>query len=182
MKIKGKLTTIFRLLILGKVTFRKKKVIDEVLVMKYIAKHTSVPTPRMIQVSDSPWGPCIFMNHIEGRLLSESLKAPKRLEKLKVLDPNIDIQTLTKAYRVMSKVSIELSKCEFTNIGGLSQEPSGAWCIGKRPTTKNMNQLVALANYPPDELPAHPFSTAKTFHDIDQESHDSSSDSTQRRS
>lgn len=45
-QIKEKLSTIFRFLILGKVALRKEKVIDEVSVMKYVAKHTSIPTPR----------------------------------------------------------------------------------------------------------------------------------------
>lgn len=52
-KIKERFPTIFRFPILGKVALRKEKVIDEVSVMKYVAKHTSIPIPKLIRVSDS---------------------------------------------------------------------------------------------------------------------------------
>ena len=163
MKVRQKLTTIFRFPILGKVAFPKEKVIDEVSVMKYVAKHTSIPIPRLVRVSDSSWGPCIVMEFIEGGLLSDTLKAPGEPGKLEVLDPNINTQTLTKAYRIMSKILIELSKCHFSHIGGVSQDQSGYLGIGKRPLTMDTNQLVALANYPPDDLPASTFSTATDY-------------------
>jgi tRNA A-37 threonylcarbamoyl transferase component Bud32 len=124
-KIQEKLTTIFRFPILGKVAFRKEKVIDEATVMKYVVKHTSIPVPRLIRVSDSSWGPCMVMEHIKGTLLSDALKAPREPDKLEVLDPNINPQTLTKAYQTMSRILIELSKCQFPRIGGLSRDPSG---------------------------------------------------------
>ena len=162
-KIKDKLTTIFRFPILGKVAFPKEKVIDEVLIMKYVAKHTSIPTPRLISVSDSSWGPCIVMEFVEGELLSDSLKVAREPGRLEVLDPNINTQTLKKAYRGMAKILIELSKCQFTHIGGMSQDQSGHRCIGKRPLTMDTNQLVALANYPPDDLPANTFPTATDY-------------------
>ncbi|MCJ1387869.1 hypothetical protein MMC18_000712 [Xylographa bjoerkii] len=162
-KIKEKFTTIFRFPILGKVAFPKEKVIDEVSVMKYISKYTSIPIPRLLRVSDSSWGPCIVMEFIEGELLSDSLKAPREPGKLEVLDANINTQTLTKAYRIMSKILIELSKCQFSHIGGVSQGQSGYLGIGKRPMTMDTNQLVALANYPPCDLPANTFSTATDY-------------------
>lgn len=162
-KVKGKFTTLFRFPILGKVAFRKEKVMDEVSIMKYVANHTSIPIPKLLRVSDSSWGPCIVMEFIEGELLSDSLKAPRDPAKLEILDPNINTQTLEKAYRSMAKILIELSKCQFTHIGGVTRDQSGHWCIGKRPLTLDMNQLVALANYPPDALPANAFSTATDY-------------------
>ena len=162
-KIKENLTTIFRFPVLGKVAFRKEKVIDEVTVMKYVAKHTSIPTPRLFRVSDSSWGPCIVMELIEGKLLSDSLKAPRDPGKVEVLDPNINTRTLTKAYQIMSKILIGLSKCHFPSIGGISRDQLGHWCVGKRPMTMNTNQLVALANYPPVDLPVDTFATATDY-------------------
>lgn len=103
------------------------------------------------------------MEFIEGELLSDSFKAPSEPGKVEVLDPNINTQTLTKAYRIMSKLLIELSKCQFSHIGGVSQDQSGYLGIGKRPLTIDTNQLVALANYPPDDLPANTFLTATDY-------------------
>lgn len=162
-EISEKLTTIFRFPILGKVAFLREKVIDEVMIMKYIAKTTSIPIPRLIRVSDSSWGPCIVMELVKGKLLSDAIKASREPGKLEVLDPNIDAQILRKAYRGMAKILIQLSKCQFTHIGGVSRDQLGHWCIGKRPLTLDANQLVALANYPPDSLPANIFSTATDY-------------------
>ncbi|RMZ79404.1 hypothetical protein DV738_g3332, partial [Chaetothyriales sp. CBS 135597] len=163
-KLKEGPSTILRFPILSKVAFRKEKVIDEVTVIKYIARQTSIPTPRLIKVSDSSWGPCIAMEFIKGRLLSDCLKdANREPEKVEILDPAISTQTLTQAYKIMAKILIQLSKCEFTRIGGLSRDESRRWCIGKRPMTVNANQLVALANYPPAELPAGTFATATDY-------------------
>lgn len=162
-KIKERLSLIFRFPMLGRVAFPKEKVIDEVMVMKYVAKHTSIPIPRLIRVSDSSWGPCTVMECVEGELLSSSLKAAREPEELEVLDPNINTQTLKKAYRGMAKILIELSKCQFTHIGGVSRDESGNWHVSKRPMTMDTNQLVAAGNYPPSELPTDRFSTATDY-------------------
>ncbi|EHY60792.1 hypothetical protein ABEF95_008980 [Exophiala dermatitidis] len=162
-RIKEKLNTIFRFPILGKVAFRKEKVIDEVIVMKYVSKHTSIPTPRLIRISDSSWGPCMVMELVEGKLLSDYLKVPRESGKVEILDPNIDPQTLTQAYQIMSRILIQLSQCEFPSIGGLSRDRLGHWCVTKRPMTLNANQLVSLANFPPADLPADTFATATDY-------------------
>lgn len=93
MTIKERLKALLRFPILGKVAFRKEKVMDEVLVMKYIAKHTQIPLPRLIRVSDSSWGPCVAMEFVDGDLLSDRLKAPGEAGNLHVLNPNVDPQT-----------------------------------------------------------------------------------------
>ncbi|RMD41582.1 hypothetical protein DV735_g3512, partial [Chaetothyriales sp. CBS 134920] len=163
-QLKGGPNTILRFPILSKAAFRKEKVIDEVTVIKYIARHTAIPTPRLIKVSDSSWGPCVVMELVKGQLLSDCLKDPNREpEKVDILDPTVNTHTLTQAYKIMARILIQLSKCEFTSIGGLSRDASARWCIGKRPLTLNGNQLVALANYPPADLPAGPFATATDY-------------------
>jgi hypothetical protein len=58
--------------------------------MKYVAKHISILTLRLIRVSDFSWGPYIVMELIEKKLLSDSLKVPKEPGKLEVLNPNIN--------------------------------------------------------------------------------------------
>lgn len=60
----------------------------------------------------------------------------------------------------MASVLLELSKCQFSSIGGVCRDDSGRWLIGKRPLTLDSNQLASLANYPPNQLPSTTFSTA----------------------
>lgn len=162
-KINERLSIIFRFPILGKVAFPREKVIDEALIIKYIAKNTSIPTPKLIRVSDSSWGPYTVTEFVEGTLMSELLKAPREPGRLEILNPNINSRTLIKAYQGMGRILIELSKCQFSHIGGVCRDKSGQWCIGKRPLTLDTNQLVALANYPPNDLPANIFSTATDY-------------------
>lgn len=63
----------------------------------------------------------------------------------------------------MAGILVELSKCRFTHIGGLTLEKPRNWRIGKRPFTLNMNSLVAQGNCPPSALPECAFSTANDY-------------------
>lgn len=155
--------TLFRFPILGKCAFRYEKTNDECAVIAYISRHTSIPTPRVIRADCCDLGPFTVTPFVEGTLLSTLLQAPSDRKETPVLDPNISISTLTKAYREMARILIELSKCQFTRIGGLTRDKSKNWCINKRPLTINMNQLVACGNYPPNELRQGTYSTANEY-------------------
>ncbi|KKY24151.1 putative phosphotransferase enzyme family protein [Phaeomoniella chlamydospora] len=155
---------LFRFPILGKSAFRYEKTNDEAAIMAYISQHTTIPTPKVIRVTASAMGPYIVMEFVEGTLLLTHLEAPS-LDRTAppVLNPNISIPVITKSYRHMAHILIELSKCRFTQIGGVIRDESKHWRVGKRPMTINMNHLVSFANFPPTALPEQSFTTANEY-------------------
>ncbi|TQB70837.1 hypothetical protein MPDQ_008003 [Monascus purpureus] len=64
-------------------------------------------------------GPYLVLSFEEGTLLSEFLKGSSEPTAPMVLHPDIDTAILSKAYRNMAKVLIELSKCKFSHIGAV---------------------------------------------------------------
>jgi Phosphotransferase enzyme family len=124
---------------------------------------TSIPIPKVLGAGDCVVGPYIVMDFVEGRLLSEYLIVPSSGTERDVLDQNISISTLRRAYRGMAGILIELSKCQFSRIGAITQDEPGAWSVNKRALTFNMNELVALGNYPPKELLQQSYSTAADY-------------------
>jgi hypothetical protein len=154
---------LIRFPVLGRVSFRREKLADEVSVMEYVAQHTSISVPKILRVGTCAWGPFMVTSFVEGNLLSECLKAPSGPTELEVLNPDISASTLKQAYRGMAETLIELSKCQFPRIGAVTRDKAGSWGVGKRAVSLNMNQLVALGNYPPQELGKHTFATATDY-------------------
>ncbi|MCJ1406545.1 hypothetical protein MMC19_000611 [Ptychographa xylographoides] len=148
---------------LGRVSFRKEMVENEVCVMQYVARHTSIPVPKILGNGTCAVGPYVVMDFVEGSLLSFYLKALSDPTKLEVLDMNVSISALKDAYRGMARVVIALSNCRFSRIGALTQDKPGIWSVKKRALTMNHNQLIMLGNYPPKELPTNTFSTATDY-------------------
>ncbi|KKY24995.1 putative phosphotransferase enzyme family protein [Phaeomoniella chlamydospora] len=155
--------TIFRFPIIGKSAFRYEKTNDECAVLAYISHHTSIPVPHVIKSDCFDLGPFIVMPFIEGMTLSKYLQAPSNPGETIVLNPSIDIAILSKGYRTMARIILELSQCRFPRIGGLRRDASKEWNIDKRALTVNMNQVVACGNFPPDQLPQSTFSTANEY-------------------
>ncbi|KAL6855532.1 hypothetical protein ACO1O0_006681 [Amphichorda felina] len=132
--------------ILGRSRFRREKNNDELMVMQWVSRRTSIPVPKPLGTGLWSLGPYIVESFIEGTLLSTYLRDPS--VRSPNLRPDVTTEELEKAYRPMAKVVLELSKSEFPLIGALGYE-AGAWKVIKRPLTLNMNELVRVGNLPP---------------------------------
>lgn len=148
---------------MGRVSFRREKVENEASVMRFIAQHTSIPIPQVLGSGTCAVGPYLVMEFVEGKLLSEYLTIPAAGTDVDILDPKINDQILKKAYSQMAQILLELSKCQFSNIGSITQDEHGTWSVRKRALTFNMNELVSLGNYPPKESSTGPFSAAADY-------------------
>lgn len=148
---------------LGRVLFRNEKVEDEVAAMKYLAQETSVciPVPTVLGSGKCAVGPYIVMTVMEGSLMSDYLKDPT--QEGSVLNENLPVPVLKKAYSRMARVMLELSKPEFPSIGAVRQDESGVWTVQKRPLTFNMNRLAQFSNLPPDIFTKQVFTNAGDY-------------------
>lgn len=99
---------------------------------------------------------------MDGKPLSDCLEVRPELGE-QGLKPSIATTTLAQAYRGMTKILIELSKCRFARIGAVGLDDSKQWSVTKRPITINMNQIVSCGNYPVKNLPKQSFSTANEY-------------------
>ena len=103
---------IVRFAALARAIFRQEKVRNEVTVMKYLARHTSIPVPEVLGSGNCWAGPYIVMSFVEGDPLALILKDP-RAEGRPVLNPQISDRALKRVYREMAGLVLELSKPEF---------------------------------------------------------------------
>ncbi|KAI4869498.1 phosphotransferase enzyme family protein-like protein [Hypoxylon rubiginosum] len=150
--------------------WRDEKVTNEVVVMDYLSKHTTIPVPPLRSwgiTKESPrqLGPFIIMDLIEGQDLSDFLQQPTEdKEEKKVLDPNIDEAKLDYIYDQIADFMLQLSRIEFPYIGALSKNAeSGQWAVTGRPLTCDMNEVVTLGNYPSDCFSVAPFGRASEY-------------------
>lgn len=149
---------------LGRSMFRKEKLQDEIAVMDYIRLHTSVPVPEVFGQGDSVVGPYMVLEFVEGTPLSDYLRASQDPQKPSTLKLDVDTDIPRRAYRIMADILVELSRCRFSEIGGLVQNnETGRFSVEKRAMTFNMNELVGLANFPPERLSQDRFSNAATY-------------------
>ena len=116
---------------MGRVSFRREKVEDEVSVMRFVAQHTSIPIPRVLGSGTCAVGPYVVMEFVEGKLLSKYLTVPAAGADTDVLNPDISDQILKKAYSFMAQILLELSKCQFSDIGSITQDELGTWSVSK---------------------------------------------------
>lgn len=147
---------------LGRSMFRREKVEDEITVLEYIAQNTSIPVPRVLGNGISVVGPYIVMEFIEGKILSEYLRASQERHGPSTLNLDLETATLRQAYRVMANVLLKLSRCQFPAIGGLVKN-SGGFSVKKRAMTFNTNELVSMGNFPPKRLCQNTFQDANTY-------------------
>jgi hypothetical protein len=135
--------------ILGRSRFRCEKTGDELLVMAFLARQTSIPVPTVLGTGKWSCGPYIVTTAIEGTWLSTCLRDPSML--VPSLNPDVSEPELGNAYSGMAKIVLELSKPVFNYIGGL-QWDSGKWRVAKRPMTLNMNELIRVGNFRPGKF------------------------------
>ncbi len=159
---KDGLNVVVRLPALGRVSFRREQVENEASVMEFVARHTSIPIPQVLGFGTCAVGPYLVMGYIEGRLLSEYLAADTGMDG-EFLNPGIDEGVLRKAYSQMAQILLELSKCQFAEVGAISQGQPGVWSVSKRPLTMNMNELVSLGNLPTKQLSQGPYGSAADY-------------------
>ncbi|KAK2764537.1 hypothetical protein FQN54_009232 [Arachnomyces sp. PD_36] len=148
---------------LGRSMFRREKLEDEVAVMEYITHNTSIPIPGVLGSGSSVVGPYMILEFVEGKLLSEYLRASQDPMVPSTLNLDINITTLRRAYHSMAEILLELYRCQFPAIGGLVRDDSGDWLVEKRAVTFNMNELVGLGNFPPKSLSQSFFPDATTY-------------------
>ncbi|KAG5798293.1 hypothetical protein H9Q69_002690 [Fusarium xylarioides] len=145
-----------------------EKVANEVQVMNYLSRKTTIPIPRILdwgRTAESPQqlGPFIIMDYIEGTLLSNVLKKPTKSDgEPMVLDPSVDDSMLTKIYRQIADYLLQISQLTFPRIGSISQDGDN-WSVTSRPLTYNMNELATVAGYPCDVFPTSTFSHASEY-------------------
>lgn len=137
--------------------WRAEKVTNEVMVLKHIGEHTTIPVPRVLSwglEDESPrqLGPFIIMEYVEGTCLDELLKQPTedRIE-LSILNPDIDNATLDKVYDQIASYVVQLCRLEFTLIGAISDG-----VVSKRPLTYEMNDLATATGYPANRFLREP--------------------------
>ncbi|EGE07890.1 phosphotransferase enzyme family protein, partial [Trichophyton equinum CBS 127.97] len=127
-------------------------VANEVVVLRYLRKYTSIPVPEVYGSGKTWTGPYIVLTYVHGTPLASILKDPKA-EGRPILNSNISQRGLRRAYQEMAQLLLELSKPEFTRIGALVERPGGEFTVSRRPFTFNMNELSTSANAPPYVLP-----------------------------
>lgn len=139
---------------------RDEKVANEVQVMEYISKNTTIPIPRVLSwglTTESPQelGPFIIMDYVEGTLLTNIIKQPNEdTEASLILDPDVDDLILNKVYRQIAGYLLQLSQLKFDKIGAISRdENSDKWSVTKRPLTYDMNELATVAGCSQDFFP-----------------------------
>lgn len=149
-------------------TLRDEKVANEVQVMDYLTKHTTIPIPRVYSwglTADSPHqlGPFIIMDFVPGILLSKILKQPTDSEQdAHVLDPDIDDAKLDKIYGQIADYLLQLSRLSLPRIGAITKE-GDAWSVTQRPLTYNMNELATVTGCSDDIFPTCTFDRVTAY-------------------
>ncbi|PLB41377.1 phosphotransferase family protein [Aspergillus candidus] len=113
---------IVRFAALGRAILRREKV--EVATMRYLRKNTSIPVPEVFGHGICWAGPYIVMSFLGGVPLSMLLKDPSSKGR-SVLNPQTGDRSLTRAYREMAVIIVELSGHEFDSIGALEGNEKG---------------------------------------------------------
>ena len=109
--------------------FRAEKVANEVAVLRYLRKNTTVPVPEVYGSGETWTGPYIVMAYVEGTSLADILKVPKA-EGRPVLNPELSERGVRSAYQEMAKLLLELSKPKFLKIGALAERARGrVYCL-----------------------------------------------------
>lgn len=81
-----------------------------------------------------------------------------------ILNPNLEMSILKRAYREMAWIALALFKCKFAHIGAIQNDaPEATWSVTKRALTFNMNELIGLANFPPQDFHKCRFSMASEY-------------------
>ncbi|KXJ92337.1 hypothetical protein Micbo1qcDRAFT_61367 [Microdochium bolleyi] len=140
----------------GVVQYPADKTRQEAATASFLAEQTQLPIPRPLHHGqDSPVGPFIIMPWVGCRtLLSHRLAGPgPRHSSTHVLDPAVTDDTLLMLWPPVARSMLQMSRIALPRIGSLLETSPGAYEVADRPITKNMNDMVQLANIPRCVLP-----------------------------
>ncbi|PLB48360.1 hypothetical protein P170DRAFT_456904 [Aspergillus steynii IBT 23096] len=135
----------------GKSMFLDEKVRSEALLMKFIARETNIPVPRIIasgtgDENPTGLGPFIIMTWIDGKKMSDVLRQSDLPDKQDVLDLAIGPETLETLYGEMAEVLLELWKLDFDKIGSIGEDSmNGKPIVDGRPLTRELNELIRIS-------------------------------------
>ncbi|KAK6860538.1 hypothetical protein PG995_004174 [Apiospora arundinis] len=145
--------------------WQERKVRNEVMTLKFLAQHTTIPVPRVYHwgmTEDSPGqlGPFIIEEFIEGESLGDLLKAPENDKNGRAyLHPDVDNTKLDLVYEQIAGFQLQLSRLGFGSIGAIDEVgDSGDFSVAEAPLTYDMNEVVAFAGFPADH-----FKSSTTF-------------------
>ncbi|KAK8075635.1 Protein kinase-like protein [Apiospora hydei] len=132
----------------------EQRVKGEVMVLKYLGRHTKIPVPRVYHwgtAKESPksLGPFIIEEYMKGENLGDILKARTNGEKdHPILDPDIDETKLDFVYEQIAGYQLQLSRLKLPSIGAISSITSSGDCkIAGPPLTYDMNTVASFTGF-----------------------------------
>ncbi|KAG9245436.1 phosphotransferase [Calycina marina] len=149
------------------VYFPIEKTLQEGATARYVEQHTQIPVPKVFNYGEkSDLGPFMILQHVENSgLMVNRIKMPNPdPDVTSVLDPNISETVLSNFYGKAARCLLQISRLLFDRIGSLSENDSNTFSVTGRPLSKNMNDMLQLANIPRAVLPPE----NKTYSTIDE--------------
>ncbi|RDL33116.1 Uncharacterized protein BP5553_08555 [Venustampulla echinocandica] len=149
--------------------FPIEKTLQEGATARYIEQHTQILVPKVLYYGEkSDLGPFMILQHVENRgLMADQIKMPNPdPDVTSVLDPNISETVLSNFYGKVARCLLQISRLSFDRIGSLSENGDNTFSITGRPLSKNMNDMLQLANIPRAVLPPEnkTYSTADNWY------------------
>ncbi|TVY90417.1 hypothetical protein LAWI1_G007253 [Lachnellula willkommii] len=138
------------------VQFPIEKTLQEGATARYIEQHTQIPVPKVFYYGGkSDLGPFMILQHVENRgLMINRMKVPNPdPDVTAVLDPHISETVLSNLYGKAARCLLQISRLSFNRIGSLSENDDNTFSVTGRPLSKNMNDMLQLANIPRAVLP-----------------------------
>jgi Phosphotransferase enzyme family len=166
----GQSDWLIRFPIPGKSMFPEEKLRNEVAVMQFVQQSTNIPVPTVIAYAsgaDNPTGlgPFIIMTFVEGRKMSEIMKAKTTADDGEdMLDPSMEDSTLKTLYGQLADILLELFQHDFDRIGALSfNSENNSWSVEERPLTLNMNETVRCSGLSDECFQSSIYSSAADY-------------------
>ncbi|KAG4432201.1 hypothetical protein IFR05_012324 [Cadophora sp. M221] len=138
------------------VQFPIEKTLHEGATARYVKKHTRIPVPEVFYYDGrSNLGPFMILQRVENHgLMANRIKAPEPDPDItSILDPNISKAVLSNFYGKAARCLLEISRLSFDRIGSLSEDGDDTFSVTGRPLSKNINDMLQLANIPRAVLP-----------------------------
>jgi Phosphotransferase enzyme family len=150
--------------------FPEEKLRNEVAIMQFVQQNTNIPVPTVIAYgtgTDNPTGlgPFIIMTFVEGRTLSEIMKAKTTADDGEdILDPSMEDLTLKTLYGQLVDILLELFQHDFDRIGSPSfNSENNSWSVEERPMTLNMNETVRCSGLSFECFPSRAYSPSADY-------------------
>jgi hypothetical protein len=138
------------------VQFPIEKTLQEGATARYVEQYTQFPVPKVFYYGEkSGLGPFMILQHVENRgLMVNRIKMPNPDPNVtSVLDPNISETVLSNFYGKAARCLLLISRLSFDRIGSLFENDNNTFSVTGRPLSKNMNNMLQLANIPRAVLP-----------------------------